>query len=1359
MKPAILFARGVAAAALCVPLLAGAASRLLFLSVDITPAAKHALVEREGRAAGFDVRQIEYPLRGAPVDKDPALERALKDADLVWIDAPHATAEARLHQIADAALQRAALPASRVLWIPAGEPASTERSLRGYLQAGGPANTRAAFTLARAMLDGKPVPDLGPPQLVPQRGIHFPGAPRLFADAAEFRAWAASQGLKGEPVAILLHRYHFVQGNTAWLDRWLAMFRQQGLLAYAAFSGQFSDKPLSELLERDGQVQARVIVNHSLLPQGAGLQPTFERWGVPVLQTQPYRQDAAAAWEASETGLAQSDIPFYFAQPEAAGLIDPVVVVAHPKQGEPELIDRQAASVAGKAARWVALQTKANADKRLVAFVYNYPPGGSNFGASFLNVPRSLERVSHGLQDAGYAVTPQAEAAWISGLKPLLSAYYPGTDPLALLEAGQAEALPLARYTAWFDALPKAVREPIVARWGAPSASRYVVRFHGEPVFVIPRLKLGALTVLPQPPREETLRSGQDPFMHRSRTPLSHHYLATYLWARQADAVIHFGTHGTQEWAPGKIRGPDVLDPVWLPLGDVPVIYPYIVDNLGEALTAKRRGRALMVSHRTPSFAPAGFNAKMAHMHELMHEWETVDPGPTRQGLERQMIQQFVEHNLHRDLGWTAEQIAANFSGYLELLHPYLDRLAQSSQPKGLAVFGVVPDEAQRRGSILQLLRVPLIEALGEDIDEAFLIDHEGVAKARPARWLDLALKDPEAASHLDLRPSTPASGNEAFVPNRAARKPIDQAALYQLALRAQEMSARLSTEGEMPGLLRALDGRFIPAAYGGDLLRNPESLPTGRNLTGLDPNRLPTKQAFEAAQALFKRWYEEQRRAGTAPKRLALSLWAGETLRHQGVMEAQALVALGAVPVWDATGRPASIKLLSPAELGRPRVDVLLSITGSYRDQFPALMKLLDQAVAAAGEAEPDNAIASNNRQIAAELRKAGLKPAQAQALAQARVFGNPAGDYGTGIADAVQDNGLKSQDGQTDPRLGQLFLSTMSQPYVDGEPLSVPPALAREALGAHLRHTDAALMSRSSHLYAMVSSDDPFQYLGGLAAAAKVAGNTSGVALHVSQLQDAAEQHTETAAQAIALEMQSRYLHPGWLQAQKAEGWAGALQVLKAVQYSFGWQHIAPGTVRADHWQSFFDVLVKDKHRLGVPEWLKQNPQAYAQALERLVQADRMGYWKPDAQTRQELASLYRDLTQAAPLSNELAAVRRWTADQLPQLVPAVRPAAPAAAARPAAKAPARATPAAPPVPAVRGLALQRVPDAPKPSPRMNTQRSLEQALAWVAMALLMCGGAMWQSRRAPGTRNGGGGHGIHNDNNDLRLAQGLA
>ena len=166
-------------------------------------------------------------------------------------------------------------------------------------------------------------------------------------------------------------------------------------------------------------------------------------------------------------------------------------------------------------------------------------------------------------------------------------------------------------------------------------------------------------------------------------------------------------------------------------------------------------------------------------------------------------------------------------------------------------------------------------------------------------------------------------------------------------------------------------------------------------------------------------------------------------------------------------------------------------------RARAPLLGSKGEALAAETGAAEPDNAIATNNRTVAAELRRAGLLPAQAQALAQARVFGNPAGDYGTGISAAVQDNGLKSPDGQTDPRLGLLFLSTMSQPYVEGEPLAVPAGEARQALGAHLRHTDAALMSRSSHLYAMVSSDDPFQYLGGLAAAAKVAGNTRGVAV----------------------------------------------------------------------------------------------------------------------------------------------------------------------------------------------------------------------------------------------------------------------
>ena len=1343
---------------LCLLAPSARAATLLWITADVTPATRTALLQRLGTEAGLPVQHIEYPITGMPgLDgaQATALDQALSTADLVWIDAPHPTIEARLRSLvgprADAYAQRKPNRlALNTTAFAAGDTASAR--MAASLQAGGEANMRHAVALAAAVATGAPLPTLPAPQPFATRGLYTPGAPQLFADAEALARWQATQpALKDLPtVALLVHRYHFVNGATDWLDQWIALFRRHGLLAYAAFGPQADVPGLSQLLEvPDGAggrtLQARAIVLHQLVPQAAALQPLFDRWGAPVIATQPYRQGGTAEWEADAQGLAFGDVPFYLAQPEGAGAIDPLMILAHADGGRrPELVVRQADAVAAKVRRLVALRDTPRAQKKLVAMVYNYPPGGTNFGASFLNVPRSLERVSQGLADAGYTTRGLPEAQWIDGLKPLLRAYYPDADLPGLLETGQAAALPLADYQRWFDTLPAAVRQRIEGQWGPAARSRYVVQWQGASVFVVPRLQVGNLSVLPQPPREETLRQGQNAFMHRSKTPLSHHYLAVYLWSGQADALLHFGTHGTQEWAPGKARALDVHDDALLPLGDLPVVYPYIVDNLGEALTAKRRGRAVLVSHKTPVFSPAGFNARMAHMHELMHEWETVDAGPTRAALEKELTSQFVEHNLHRDLGWSAERIAREFEPFLEILHPYLDSLAQSSQPKGLAAFGIVPDAAQRQQTILQALRKPLIDALGEDIDEAFLIDHTGIATARPARWLALALRDPQAASVLDLRPAPPPEKPatpgepvraEDFVPNRAARKPIDSPALLALARRAQQLDALLATEGEMPGLLAALDGRFIPAAYGGDPIRNPDSLPTGRNLTGLDPARLPTRQAYEVAQTVFGDWLKGWRaaHAGAMPGRLALSLWAGETLRQQGVMEAQALVALGVRPVWDDSGRPVKVELIALQELQRPRVDVLLSITGSYRDQFPALMALIDQAVAAAAQAEPDNAIATHTRQVEAELRQRGVPQAQAAALARARSFGNSMGDYGTGIAEAVQDDGLKAQDA----RLGELFLQRMSQPYLDGQPLpDIAPGTAREALGAHLRRTDAAVMSRSSHLYAMVSSDDPFQYLGGLAAAARSAGRKEEVSLYVNQLQDSGEPVTETAQRAIALEMQSRYLHPGWLQAQKAEGYAGTLQVLKAVQFAWGWQSVQKDSIRSDHWQSFYEVLVQDKHRLGVPQWLDQNKQVYAQTLERLVQAQRQGYWQADAATQRDLAERYRALTQAEPLALEQPSVRQW-ADQL--AAPAV-PGAPAgmqaaatASAAPALPPPvvqpeAPAAPAAPPAPE-QGVRLERVPEPP---PVPTAASRFIQWLAGALVLLVIAAGAAWQAQR---------------------------
>ena len=1305
---------------------------LLWVTTDVTPPARSAMVARLAAESGWRVTHLDHPILDtpalAPAQRD-ALKQALARSRMIWVDAPHATALGRLTALHGAQLDAyAAAAPGRLLWIGAADTTGMTapvRLLHAYLRAGGEENTRHALMLSSALLDGRPLPALPPPREWPARGLYHPDAGRFFADAAALDAWRDGQPqLRGKPaVAVLVHRYHFINGATGWLDAWLRAFARQGLFAYAVFGQQVDAESLSAMLEMradEGRpAHPRIIVLHQLAPRGAALQALFEQWNTPVLAALPYRRGDEKAWAADAVGISLSDTPFYLVQPEAAGAIDTMVVVAHADGGrQVELIERQADAVMAKVKRIIALQDRPPSEKRVVAMVYNYPPGGSNFGASFLNVPRSLEQVSATLAAAGYDTARTPEADWIAGLQPLLRAYYPDADLAALLRDGRADALPLRHYEAWWRSLPAAVRERIAAHWGEPAKSRYVVNWQGEPVFVIPRLQAGKLSVLPQPPREETLRLGQNPFMHRSKVPLSHHYLAVYLWARQADALIHFGTHGTQEWAPGKSRGPDVLDDVLLPLGDLPVIYPYIVDNLGEALTAKRRGRAVLVSHRTPVFATAGFPARMAKMHELMHEWEIADQGPTRRALEEQLLGQFVEHGLHRDLGWSEKRIRADFDHFIEALHPWLDQMAQSAQPRGLAVFGQVPEPALRRQTILQALRAPLIEALGEDIDEAFLIDHKAVSQSRPARWLEVALRDAEAASTLDQRPAAP----ESAVPNRAAERPIDTPALLSLAQQAQRLERLLSVEGEIAGLLTALEGGFLPAAYGGDPIRNPDSLPTGRNLTGLDPDRLPTRQAYEVAQSLFDQWLKEWQAAnqGRFPQRLVLSLWAGETLRHQGIMEAQALVALGVKPVWDASGRPREIAVVPQQALGRPRVDVLLSVTGSYRDQFPALMALLDKAVDAVAEAEPDGLVARHSAAMATQLKARGMDTQQASLLGRARVFGNTTGDYGTGISEAVQDDRLRKQDG----RLGEMFLRRMSQAYVGGMPLAgIPDDIAASALGAKLRSADAALLSRTSHLYGVMTSDDPFQYLGGLAAAARSAGKQGELQLFVSHLQDSKEAHTQSAQRSVAMEMQTRYLHPGWIEGVQAEGYAGTLQVLKAVQFASGWEAVAPDTVRADHWQGFYDVLVRDKHKLGVPDWLDSHPQAYAQTLERLIQAARHGHWSPDAATMDTLARRYAELTSSAPLAQELPSVRKWV-DR--QLAPALARAH--AKAKPIARADAGKTPLPSPSPARqanvrRGMLLQR-----QPAPSASKGSGLVTGM--LLIGFLLIGGAAHQA-----------------------------
>ena len=744
------------------------------------------------------------------------------------------------------------------------------------------------------------------------------------------------------------------------------------------------------------------------------------------------------------------------------------------------------------------------------------------------------------------------------------------------------------------------------------------LRENGAWFFVIPRLKLGNSVILPQPPRGEKKDDQEKAIYHSTAAPLNHFYLAAYLWAREmhsADALVHYGTHGSQEWTPGKERGLSIYDSPYLLLGDVPVIYPYIVDDVGEALQTKRRGRATVISHATPPFAPAGLHGEINHMHDLLHAWFNMTEGEVRDKTRDEVIRLALENRMERDMAWEPARLRGNFREFADALHVQLHDLALANQPLGLAVFGSPAESDLRLFTVMQMLGKPLIAALQPDDPEEMIVGDYKKLRATPAwQLLDKHVRQGEAYT--------------------------GDAKLGELLGLAREYWLNLTQTREMPNLLAALDGRYIATSYGGDPVKNPDALPTGRNLYGFDPSRVPTQAAWEAGRAETEKLIAQYRaKHGEYPKKLAFSLWSVETMRHFGVLEAQAFAALGFKPKWDAGGRVIGIEAIPAAELKRPRVDTVLSATGLYRDHFPNVMRWLAQAAAqAAALDEPDNPVAAHSREIEAGLLQRGVEAGLARRLADTRIFSNQSGSYGTGLDDATLASdtwgvgqGGKEDRAAGDKKLAGLYLARMQYAYgPDEKEWGSLPAQGVNLYAENLKGVQAALLARSSNLYGMLTTDDPFQYLGGIGLAVRSLTGAS-PELYISNLRDSGAPRMETAAGFLAKELKTRQFHPGWIEAMQKEGYSGALNMLDAVNNLWGWQAVSPEVVRNDQWDELRDIYVNDKYRLGMKDWFERNhPHAQAQMIERMLEAARKGYWQADARSLKALAQRYRELAQ---------------------------------------------------------------------------------------------------------------------------------
>ncbi len=1205
--------------------------KLLLVSADHTNPARIKLLTKLASEQGLSLQHIEL----RKLASDTPLADVVRGFDLVLLDSINkeqtqknfAAVQPQVGKL-DGSIKVMALrwPEGEMLRKNISE--SRAQAVEPYYNNGGRENFRRMFTYIRAELFGDQQAGAIEPALVyPMRGIYHPEHEQIFQAPTDYLAWYRDQYpvVADAPViGIFMQQESMASENTAVIDDMIKRIAAAGAIPMTIyFRSDQSISALGDWLTTDGATVIDVAINTRVIHWANKQQQILERLGVTVLHAMSLSR-SEQQWRDDNGGIPAMMIPFYLTLPEIAGLVDPqVVATRNHDDGRHYPIDEQMDLLIRKAVRTARLATLPNRDKKVAIFYYNYPPGEKNMGASFLNIPRSIEHISTRMKEEGYRTEAIAEQTMIDAVANLQRPYYREESPATVVEKGFGATLPVAQYRRWYETLPEAVRASIEAHWGQPEDHYMVTEIHGQQQFVIPMFQSGNLMVLPQPPRSQ--RSDREKSIYHSKTlPINHYYLAVYLYVREnfgADALVHLGTHGSHEWLPGKERGLWAFDPGSLTADGVPVIYPYIVDDVGEALQAKRRGHAVMISHMTPPFAPSGLYREMSEIHELMHQYDTVDPGLVKKRTRKRLLEKLESMKIPQDMGWEIADVKARFADFLAELHDYMHALASENQPLGLHTWGRLAEN--------RLLATTIMQILGNEYAEA-VADYLG----------ERDVKDDQHGHRHTQSGSAPLMGDQVKLENipgfelihrviiEGAVIPKDVSGpLKALLLRGRELFTQIRGIMEMESFFKALKGQFVMPSTGGDPIRNEESLPTGRNLYGFDPSRLPTPAAYESGKQLVQDLIADYfAKHGKYPEKMAFSLWSIEAMRHYGVLESQAMYAMGLKPVWAESGRVTGTEIIPYSELGRPRIDVVLSATGLYRDAFPNVMHMLAEGVEKIAKLkEQGNYVRRNARRLRQELIEAGVAPKDAEYLSTVRIFSRTTGSYGTGLGAAT----LASDTWEQDSRLAKLYMDRMGAAF-GSDPRRWNERIEGVNLYAkNLSGTDVALFSRSSNLYGLLTSDDPFQYLGGISLAVR---NLDGKSpeMFITNLRNPKQEKMETLNTFMSKELRTRYLHPRWIEEMQQEGYSGTLSIVNTINNFWGWQVMDPQNIRADQWQELFEVYVNDKYDLQMKAWFEtNNAEALAQISERMLEAIRKEYWQPDEATIKKLLETYQEIS----------------------------------------------------------------------------------------------------------------------------------
>jgi cobaltochelatase CobN len=1116
-------------------------------------------------------------------------------------------------------------------------PAGVAAEALAYLREGGPANLAelAAFLSDTLLLTGH---GFAPPAPLPAQGVHGRRGQR--PDRAS--------------VVIVFYRAHAVSGNTGFVDALAGAVEAGGGNARCVYCSSLraAGPEVYELLAGADALVVTVLAAGGTVAGDASAGGDSDAWDVaalaamdvPVLQalclTSP-----RAAWAGSSAALTPMDAAMQVAVPEFDGrlITVPFSFKEASDDGVPVYVadPERAARVAGIALAHARLRRVPPAQRRLAIMLSSYPTKHARVGnAVGLDTPASAVVLLRALRDAGYDTGDGFPEDGDTLIHALIATG--GHDVEWLTEEQLAAApmrVPAAGYRTWFEALPDALRESVRAHWGDPPGELYVD--NGE--VVLAALRFGNVVLMIQPPRG----FGENPvaIYHDPDLPPSHHYLAAYRWLERefgAHAVVHLGKHGTCEWLPGKGLGlsadcaPDAV------LGNLPLVYPFIVNDPGEGTQAKRRGHATIIDHLIPPMARADTYGDLARLEQLLDEYATVsalDPAKLP-AVRAQVWELIAAAQLHHDLGLDAAPAAEEFDNFVLHVDGYLCEIKDALIRDGLHVLGSAPAGEQRTATVqavlratqvwggrsaLPGLRAALAAHYGQN-ERALLADPGQPAVVRgdlPGLAAGAARSGADVIDALEALAGRLVAGldDAGWQPEKAdavaagilGTAPPSVVAVLEFA--AREVVPRLERTGdEVANLLRALDGRYVPAGPSGSPTRGLVNvLPTGRNFYSVDPKAIPSRNAWDVGAALAESLVARHLAdTGSYPRSVGLTVWGTSAMRTQGDDIAEVLALIGCRPVWDdASRRVTGFEVTPPAELGRPRIDVTVRISGFFRDAFPHVIALLDDAIAAvAGLDEPPE---SNYVRAHAEADTAAHGDRR---RATTRIFGSKPGAYGAGLLPLID-----ARNWRTDADLAEVYAVWGGYAYGRG----LDGREARADMESAFRRIAVAAKNTDTREHDIADSDDYFQFHGGMVAMVRHLTGTSPAAyVGDSAVPDLVR--TRTLAEETRRVFRARVVNPRWLAAMARHGYKGAFEMAATVDYLFGYDATA-GVVDDWMYEQLAASYVFDSQTSAFLR--KSNPWALRGIAERLLEAADRGLWaSPEEATLEGLRAVYLEL-----------------------------------------------------------------------------------------------------------------------------------